>query len=147
MLTHDQHLLVDHVRTTWARSHAKSTLAMLAMVLLRQRPRWAGDLRTELREISNDVFDVDLQNLHRMLRRLERLGLIRCSAFTSCGPGASRKMYETTEVGVTVLKMHLEHTLGYLQSAVFSETRRALCALPGPRCECRAGCTQRGDQQ
>ncbi|PFG29661.1 hypothetical protein FB385_1519 [Paramicrobacterium agarici] len=45
MLTHEQHLVVDHVRMTRAHSHATSTLAVM---LLQQRPRWAGELRDGL---------------------------------------------------------------------------------------------------
>lgn len=147
MLTHEQHLLVNHVRTTWAHSHAKSTLAMLAVMLLQQRPRWAGELRDELCDISGGVFDVDMQTLHRMLRRLDRLGLVHCAEFTSTGPGAARKVYEATEVGVAVLKAHLKHTLAYLQSPTFSDAHKTLCTLPGPMCECRSDCADHGSAQ
>lgn len=141
MLTHDQHLLVDHVRSTWAHSHAKATLAMLALMLLQQRPRWAGELQDDLRDISAGVFDVDVQTLHRMLRRLDRLSLIRCCELESSGPGAARKVFEATEVGVAALKAHLQHTLGYLTSATFADAHRQLLAIPGPMCACHADCT------
>lgn len=138
MLTHDEHLLVNHVCGSWERSESRATLAVLALMLLQDGPRWAGELQDELCDISGGVFNVDAQTLHRMLRRLSGLNLIDCTRVESRGPGAARKVYEASEVGMAVLHAHLQHTLAYLRSESFIDAYTRLTAAPAPVCVCGA---------
>lgn len=137
MLTHDEHQLVDHITLMWARNHSKATVSVLSLMLMHERPRWAGELRDELCAMSGSTFDLDMQALHRMLRRLCTLGLIRCTVRESSGPGAARKFFATTETGVAVLKAHFEVTLGYLRTPAFTEAERRLRSSATPPCHCQ----------
>ena len=136
MLTHDQHLLVQHVCEQWAATHGRATLSVLSLLILREHCAWAGDLRSRLSEVSSGTLDADHQSLNRMLRRLEGLGLIRCARTSSHGPGASRKHYETTETGEAALRAHLMHTLAYMRSPVFRRSSAELLAAAAPPCVC-----------
>ena len=129
--------LVDDLSDSWAVTHGKGALAVLSLVILRERECWAGELQERLREISGGVFDTDAASIHRMLRRLHRFGLLQCVGTQSCGPGAPRKIFAITQTGEAVLRAHFETTLAYLRSAIFVRAHEDLALEPLRPCECR----------
>ncbi|WP_058625477.1 VOC family protein [Microbacterium testaceum] len=92
MLTSEEHRLVEYACKTWADGHVKASLAVFAMLALSSRPQWVGDVQESVREMSRGAMQPDAQTLHRMMRRLDRLGLVRCVRYESRGPGAARKI-------------------------------------------------------
>ncbi|KTS13818.1 hypothetical protein [Microbacterium testaceum] len=103
MLTSEEHRLVEYACKTWADGHVKASLAVFAMLALSSRPQWVGDVQESVREMSRGAMQPDAQTLHRMMRRLDRLGLVRCVRYESRGPGAARKIFALTEVLATWL--------------------------------------------
>lgn len=139
MLTSEEHRLVEYACKTWADGHAKASLAVFAMLALSVRPQWAGDLQGSLAEMSGGAMQPDVQTLHRMMRRLDRLGLATCVRRESGGSGAARKIFGLTDVGEAALKAHLSHSWGHLSSRAFVEAWRRVAARRFPDCDCCRG--------
>lgn len=147
MLTSEEHRLVEYACKTWADGHVKASLAVFAMLALSIRPQWVGDLQDSLWEISGKGMRPDANTLHRMMRRLDRLGLVRCVRHESGGPGAARKVFALTTVGEAALKVHLSSAWGYLSSPSFTQAWREVAPRRLPDCRCCNGRLRIGEWQ
>lgn len=139
MLSSEEHRLVEYACKTWADGHVKASLAVFAMLALSSRPQWVGDVQESVREMSRGAMQPDAQTLHRMMRRLDRLGLVRCVRYESRGPGAARKIFALTEVGEAAITAHFSRSWGHLSSQSFVHAWRRVTANDLPDCACCRG--------
>jgi DNA-binding PadR family transcriptional regulator len=120
------------VLAAWTDTHKKSTLMLFILLALSGQPRWSGQIRDFITDLSDAYLAVDEQSLHRALRRVEGLNLITHSQESVAGTGAKRKIYELTASGERVLAGFLEGPMAYATTRLFREAAAAACRVqPG----------------
>ena len=72
------------------------------LLLLAERPRHGYDLVESLPDVTGDARRVDMGNLYRLLRALEREGLV-ASSWDEGATGPAKRVYTLTEAGRSVL--------------------------------------------
>lgn len=72
------------------------------LLLLAERPRHGYDLVESLPDVTGDARRVDMGNLYRLLRALEREGLV-ASSWDEGATGPAKRVYTLTEAGRAVL--------------------------------------------
>ena len=121
--------LADYERkvlSAWTDTHKKSTLMLFILLALSQEPRWSGQIRDFITELSESHLAVDEQSMHRALRRVEGLNLITHSQESVAGTGAKRKIYELTASGERVLASYLQGPMTYVNSELFRDSIAAV---------------------
>jgi len=131
-LTPDQQRLKAYILLTWANNHKKSSLSVLTLLLINSQSCWSGTIQRQLETISGGDISIDPHSVHRLLRRLERLDLIRAEEEPTFGGGAPRKNFRMTDFGREVLREHCASTLGYLRSNVFHQILELALVEPTP---------------
>jgi DNA-binding PadR family transcriptional regulator len=127
--------LTDYERkvlAAWTDTHKKSTLMLFILLAVSEQPRWSGQIRDFITNLSDGYLAVDEQSLHRALRRVEGLNLIIHSQESVAGTGAKRKIYELTASGERVLAGSLQGPMAYATTELFQNAAAA------------ARCTQSG---
>ena len=72
------------------------------LLLLGERERHGYELVEELSDVTGDPRRVDMGNLYRLLRGLEREGIVE-SEWTEGEDGPAKRVYRLTEAGRTLL--------------------------------------------
>ncbi|WP_181037506.1 PadR family transcriptional regulator [Arthrobacter sp. ZGTC412] len=120
--------LTDYERrvlAAWTETHKKSTLMLFILLALSEEPRWSGQIREFITELSEAYLAVDEQSMHRALRRVEGLNLITHSQESVSGTGAKRKIYELTASGERVLAGYLHGPMAYMSTKLFRDATAA----------------------
>jgi PadR family transcriptional regulator PadR len=78
-------------------------LQFTVLSLLSRRPKYAYELKDEVYETTDGVFDIDRNNLYKKLRTLETDGILQ-SVKEPSAQGANRKYYSLTPFGNSFLK-------------------------------------------
>jgi DNA-binding PadR family transcriptional regulator len=120
--------LTDYERKVlgaWTETHKKSTLMLFILLALSEEPRWSGQIRDFITDLSEAYLAVDEQSMHRALRRVEGLNLITHSQESVAGTGAKRKVYELTASGERVLAGYLQGPMAYVTSRLFRDVTAA----------------------
>ncbi len=86
------------------------------LLLLAERPRHGYDLVERLPEVTGDTRRVDMGNLYRLLRALEREDVV-ASSWDEGAAGPARRIYKLTEAGRSLLDRWAE-SLPAVRSAV-----------------------------
>jgi DNA-binding PadR family transcriptional regulator len=113
------------VLAAWTDTHKKSTLMLFILLALSGQPRWSGQIREFVTDLSDAYLAVDEQSMHRALRRVEGLNLITHSPESVAGTGAKRKIYELTASGERVLAGFLQGPMAYATTKLFRDTAAA----------------------
>lgn len=113
------------VLAAWTDTHKKSTLMLFILLALSEEPRWSGQIRDFITDLTEAQLAVDEQSLHRALRRVEGLNLITHSPESVAGTGAKRKIYELTASGERVLAGYLRGPMAYMNTKLFRDTTAA----------------------
>ncbi|MDN5726393.1 MAG: PadR family transcriptional regulator [Propionibacteriales bacterium] len=116
---------VSTVTQGWAETHKKGALAPLILLGLSRGPAWTQQILDWMHRVSSGHLDMDIQSLHRAMRRLEQLGAVTVNREPAAGTGARRKFYELTDVGELLLRRHLDTTLSYLWHPDFLAAKNA----------------------
>ena len=88
----------------WAvRARVERLVEPAVLLLLHERPRHGYDLLEKIPDVVGDGADVDLTNLYRLLRGLEREGLVT-STWDVGGRGPARRIYKLTPAGTRLLE-------------------------------------------
>ncbi|WP_181037590.1 PadR family transcriptional regulator [Arthrobacter sp. ZGTC412] len=119
-----------NVLAAWTDTHKKSTLMLFILLALSQEPRWSGQIRDFVAELSGAYLAVDEQSMHRALRRVEGLNLITHSQESVAGTGAKRKIYELTASGERVLASYLQGPMAYVNTELFQNSIAAARHIP-----------------
>ncbi|WP_247826766.1 PadR family transcriptional regulator [Arthrobacter antioxidans] len=109
------------VLVAWTDTHKKSTLMLFILLALSGQPRWSGQIRDFITDLSGAYLAVDEQSMHRALRRAEGLNLITHTLKPSAGTGAKRKIYELTASGERVLAGYLRGPMAYMTTKLFQD--------------------------
>jgi DNA-binding PadR family transcriptional regulator len=120
--------LTDYERkvlAAWTDTHKKSTLMLFILLAVSEQPRWSGQIRDFINNLSDGYLAVDEQSLHRALRRVEGLNLITHSQEAVAGTGAKRKIYELTSSGERVLVGSLQGPMAYATTKLFQDATHA----------------------
>ena len=110
------------VLAAWTDIHKKSTLMLFILLALSEEPRWSGQIRDFVIDLSETHLAVDEQSMHRALRRVEGLNLITHSQESVTGTGAKRKIYELTASGERVLASYLRGPMAYMNTELFRDS-------------------------
>jgi len=87
----------------WAvRARVERLVEPALLLLLHERPRHGYDLLENIPTLVGDGGEVDLSNLYRLLRGLEREGLVTSSWDVGAG-GPARRVYQLTPAGTRLL--------------------------------------------
>lgn len=113
------------VLAAWTDTHKKSTLMLFILLALSEEPRWSGQIRDFITDLSKTHLAVDEQSMHRALRRVEGLNLITHSQESAIGTGAKRKIYALTASGERVLAAYLQGPLAYVNSKGYRDSTAA----------------------
>lgn len=113
------------VLASWTDTHKKSTLMLFILLALSGQPRWSGQIRDFITDVSDAHSAVDEQSMHRALRREEGLNLITHTPEPSTGTGAERKIYELTASGERVLAGYLQGPMAYVTTRLFHDATTA----------------------
>lgn len=113
------------VLAAWTETHKKSTLMLFILLALSEEPRWSGQIRDFITDLTEAYLSVDEQSMHRALRRVEGLNLITHSQESVAGTGAKRKIYELTASGQRVLTSYLQGPMAYVTTKLFRDTTAA----------------------
>ncbi|MUK00903.1 hypothetical protein GM708_02530 [Vibrio cholerae] len=113
------------VLAAWTDTHKKSTLMLFILLAVSGQPRWSGEIRQFITDVSDAHLAVDEQSMHRALRRVEGLNLIIHTLQPVAGTGAKRKIYELTASGERVLANYLRGPLAYMSTTLFHEATAA----------------------
>src|SRR5919109_3075877 len=84
------------------------------LLLLRERAMHGYELIERLPELAGDDVRVDVGNLYRILRALEKEGLVT-SEWSADLPGPAKRTYEITEAGTRLLDQWAESLRGARQ--------------------------------
>jgi len=88
----------------WAvRARVERLVEPALLLLLHERPRHGYDLLENIPDVVGDGAEVDLTNLYRLLRGLEREGLVT-STWDVGGRGPARRIYKLTPAGIRLLE-------------------------------------------
>jgi PadR family transcriptional regulator len=89
----------------WAvRARVERLVEPAVLLLLHERPRHGYDLLENIPAVVGDNADVDLSNLYRLLRGLEREGLVTSTWDVGTG-GPARRIYQLTPAGARLLEV------------------------------------------
>jgi DNA-binding PadR family transcriptional regulator len=113
------------VLAAWTDTHKKSTLMLFILLALSGQPRWSGQIRDFITDVSDTYLAVDEQSMHRALRRVEGLNLITHNLESVAGTGAKRKIYELTASGERVLVGYLQGPMAYASTKLFQDATAA----------------------
>lgn len=102
----------------WDEVHKKSMVTLLIMLALVERNMWSKELEEWLKRVAD--WELNERSLHRTLKRMAGLGLIRYEEVNAAKTGANRKVYMLTGGGRLFLKEIRHSSLSYLSSKDFS---------------------------
>ncbi|MEK7599803.1 MAG: PadR family transcriptional regulator [Patescibacteria group bacterium] len=103
--------LVDEQVYSWLETHKKSGLSYAVLRLLKHKPMWSKDLTEQLTAVTG--WQISERALYRLLRRMQKQGLV--SHITEAAPrtGADRKVYRLTTEG-ELFSESIKDELNYL---------------------------------
>ena len=81
----------------------RGLLQYTVLKLLNQGPQYAYELKNDIYDLTDGVFDIDRNNLYKKLRVLEQEGILKSTEKKS-ELGANRKYYSLTPFGKKVFK-------------------------------------------
>jgi PadR family transcriptional regulator PadR len=87
---------------TWEGTYKKGLLSFWLLLLLNERPCYAGEMGLLVRELSQNTLSADDNSIYRALNRFEELGIIRGELQPS-SLGPSRRYYQLTLAGSDLL--------------------------------------------
>ncbi len=115
----EQTELATEIVDRWVNSHKKSMTTLLILVALSSRPMWAGEIRSWLDQVAG--WSLTERGLHRVLQRMNKLGLVAYSRTESPKSGADRKVYEVTDFGLSIVRDIKASGLAYLKEPKFNQ--------------------------
>jgi PadR family transcriptional regulator PadR len=90
-------------------------LQFTVLSLISRGPKYAYELKDEVYETTDGVFDIDRNNLYKKLRSLEKDGILK-SKLEPSAKGAQRKYYTITPQGQKLLTKSVETLYPLLSS-------------------------------
>ena len=108
----------------WDELHKKSMVSLLIMLALFESPMWSKELEEWLKNVAG--WELNERSLHRTLKRMAALGLISFTEVDAPKTGASRKVFELSDLGVSFLELTKNSSLNYLHNHIFLDKLKAI---------------------
>jgi DNA-binding PadR family transcriptional regulator len=108
-------LLLDELLLKWEGVYKKGLLSFWILLLLDQRPSYAYEMASEIRQISHGTISVDEKSLYRALNRFEKAGIVKSEQRKS-DIGPARRYYFLSPLGKDLLVRFIERNILVLRS-------------------------------
>ncbi|MFA5771818.1 MAG: PadR family transcriptional regulator [Thermoplasmata archaeon] len=91
------------IEKEWARELRKGSIQLCILTLLNKQRKYGFQISRELKELSNDYFDIKEGTLYPALHILEKRGYLK-SEWVDEGTGTPKKYYSLTDDGRAYLR-------------------------------------------
>lgn len=96
---------LNELAYSWSETYKKSMVTYVVLSVLTNNNLWSREIHEEINSATNSKISLDEKSLHRVLRRLEKNGLINHKKRDGKKTGAERKVYSITEDGKSFLDL------------------------------------------
>ncbi len=104
--------LIDEQAYSWLEMHKKSALSYLVLCAIEKKQMWSKDLTAWITHATG--WTITEKGLYRVLRRMQKQGIIEFSSEAAARTGAERKVYRVTPQGKALLAI-IQDELAYLR--------------------------------
>lgn len=101
---------LDDLLDAWEATYKKGQLTLWVLMALRDRPRYADEIRSFVEEVSAGTMGCEPQSLYRLLRKFQHLGVLVHE--TRAGDrGPDRKYHRLTPLGEALFERFVQRNI------------------------------------
>jgi len=101
---------INDLLQTWEETYKKGQLTLWLLMALRDRPRYATEVREYIHSNAGGIIGCEEQSVYRSLRKFYDLEILDFE-LRDGNSGPSRKYYFLTEIGRELLKTFIERNI------------------------------------
>ena len=101
--------------SSWEETYKKGQLTLWMLLALKDSPKYMGDIRTFISEITGGMVSCEEQSIYRAMRKFYDLNIVDFE-LRDGQSGPSRKYYYLTEIGEALLEAFIDRNIKMLYS-------------------------------